>query len=144
MRGRFIRRRPRSGKRLDQRRPDRGPVQSGRIEQRRRIGQPQMIKISGNGSGLHVCQALVGKGGNSGVAPMIARDIFDSLLGKYTRVQTPADGDMLFGGGLDLSSIGFTEFILELEETTGLDIDIDNLDASIQTVGQLYARLKAA
>lgn len=71
----------------------------------------------------------------------IARAIFDELLSKYAKTQAIADGDVLFGGGLDLSSIGFTEFIMELEEVTGLDIDIDGLDASIRTVGQLYERL---
>ena len=30
---------------------------------------------------------------------------------------------------------------MELEEETGEDIDIDDLDASIRTAGQLYARL---
>jgi acyl carrier protein len=74
---------------------------------------------------------------------MIARTVFDSLLCKYAKADAVSDGDVLFGGGLDLSSIGFTEFIMELEEVTGLDIDIDDLDASIRTVGQLYARLKS-
>jgi len=48
---------------------------------------------------------------------------------------------VIFGGGINLSSIGFTEFIMELEEVIGRDIDIDDLDASVRTVGQLYARL---
>lgn len=74
----------------------------------------------------------------------IARDLFDSLLCKYAKAQAIADDDVLFGGGLDLSSIGFTEFIMELEEATGRDIDLDDLDASIRTAGQLYARLSAA
>lgn len=74
---------------------------------------------------------------------MIARTIFDSLLRKYARADAVSDDDVLFGGGLDLSSIRFTEFIMELEEATGLDIEIDDLDASIRTVGQLYARLKS-
>jgi acyl carrier protein len=30
---------------------------------------------------------------------------------------------------------------MELEETCGLDIDLDRLDESIKTVGQLYNRL---
>ncbi len=40
-----------------------------------------------------------------------------------------------------ISSIAFAEFIMELEEETGLDIDIDDLDASIRTTDQLYDRL---
>lgn len=75
---------------------------------------------------------------------MLDRQLFDRLLCKYARTQTVADDDVLFGGGLDLGSIGFTEFIMELEEETGRDIDIDDLDASIRTAGQLHARLSAA
>jgi acyl carrier protein len=74
---------------------------------------------------------------------MIAQGIFFELLSKYTKAQAVSADDMLFGSGLDLSSIGFTEFIMELEEVTGLDIDIDGLDASIRTAGQLYDRLNA-
>lgn len=49
--------------------------------------------------------------------------------------------DVLFGGGLDLSSIRFTEMIMELEEECDVEVDIDSLDASVRTVGQLFARL---
>ena len=72
---------------------------------------------------------------------MIDRRLFDTLICKYAKVQAVSGDDVLFGSGLDLSSIGFTEFIMELEEETGVDIDLDGLDASIRTVGQLYARL---
>ena len=58
-------------------------------------------------------------------------------------MQAVSDNDILFGGGLDLSSICFTEFVMELEEQTGTDIDLDDLDASIRSVGQLYSRLNA-
>lgn len=75
---------------------------------------------------------------------MIDRQVYDALICKYAKVQSVRDTDVLFGGGLNLSSIGFTEFIMELEEEAGIDIDIDDLDNSIQTVGQLYARLNAA
>ena len=74
---------------------------------------------------------------------MIASDLFYRLLCKYAKVQAVSEGDVLFGSGLDLSSIAFTEFVMALEEETGLDIDIDGLDASIRTAGQLYARLNA-
>lgn len=74
---------------------------------------------------------------------MIDRGIFDTLICKYAKVQAVSGDDILFGTGLDLSSIGFTEFVMELEEVTGRDIDLDDLDASIRTVGQLYDRLSA-
>ena len=51
------------------------------------------------------------------------------------------DEMVLFGSGLNLSSIAFTEFILELEEVNDINIDIDDLDNSIRTVGQLRERL---
>jgi len=73
--------------------------------------------------------------------PGLPRDLFDSLLARYARADVVADSDMLFGSGLDITSIAFTEFILELEERLDTEIDIDSLDASIRTVGQLYTRL---
>ena len=74
---------------------------------------------------------------------MIDAASYVALLSKYARRPEPVVmEDVLFGGGLDLSSIGFTEFIMEFEEVHDLDIDIDDLDASIKTVGQLYDRLK--
>lgn len=72
---------------------------------------------------------------------MIDRATFDSLLCKFAKTQVVSDDDVLFGRGLDISSIAFTEFIMELEEEAGIDIDIDDLDASIRTVGELFARL---
>jgi acyl carrier protein len=72
---------------------------------------------------------------------MIDQNHFNTLLSKYAGGQSVSPADVLFGGGLDISSIGFTEFIMELEETCGLDIDLDRLDESIKTVGQLYNRL---
>jgi acyl carrier protein len=57
------------------------------------------------------------------------------------KVQAVASNDVLFGSGINISSIVFAEFIMELEEKTGLDIDIDDLDSSIRTAGDLYDRL---
>lgn len=74
---------------------------------------------------------------------MVDRSVFDTLLAKYAKVQAVASSDILFGAGINISSIGFTEFIMELEETCGLDIDLDALDESIKTVGQLYDTLNA-
>lgn len=72
---------------------------------------------------------------------MIDRSLFETLLTKYARVQAVAADDILFGGGINISSIGFTEFIMELEEACDRDIDIDDLDESVKTVGQLYNKL---
>ncbi|MGH1454848.1 MAG: phosphopantetheine-binding protein [Paracoccaceae bacterium] len=49
--------------------------------------------------------------------------------------------DQIFGAGINLSSIAFTEFVMDLEEECDIDIDIDDLDGSIKTVGQLYERV---
>jgi len=71
----------------------------------------------------------------------IDKGVFLSLLARCARVDTVEEDMVLFGSGLNLSSIGFTEFILELEEINDIDIDIDDLDNSIRTVGQLWDRL---
>lgn len=71
----------------------------------------------------------------------IDKGVFLSLLARYARVDAVEDNMVLFGAGLNLSSIGFTEFILELEEINDINIDIDDLDNSIRTVGQLWERL---
>ena len=71
-------------------------------------------------------------------ADMIDKAKFHGMLAKRARVETVSDGDILFREGLDMGSLAFTEFIMEIEEETGIDIDPDQLDASIKTVGQLY------
>ena len=70
-------------------------------------------------------------------------DFARRLAGHAKRDGVSRD-DVLFRSGLDLSSIAFTEFILDLEEAHDLDIDVDDLDASIETVGQLFDRIAAA
>lgn len=74
---------------------------------------------------------------------MIAWDSFAGLLARFARCSVVAPEDVLFGAGLDLSSIAFTEFVMELEEEHGLDIDMDRLDASIKTAGQLHDRINS-
>ena len=64
----------------------------------------------------------------------------DTLL-AFTKAGSVAQDDVLFGSGLNLSSIGFTEFVMTLEEQQGIDIDVDTLDASVRTAGQLYQRI---
>lgn len=66
---------------------------------------------------------------------------FSKTLAAFTKAGPVSQGDVLFGSGLNLSSIGFTEFIMVLEEEQGIDIDVDQLDASISTAGQLYERI---
>jgi acyl carrier protein len=66
---------------------------------------------------------------------------FSKTLAAYTKAGQVSQDDVLFGSGLNLSSIGFTEFIMTLEEEQGIDVDVDQLDASIRTAGQLYARI---
>jgi acyl carrier protein len=75
--------------------------------------------------------------------PNLDKTVFLTLLQKYARTDDVSDDRILFGGGLDLSSIAFTEFIMDLEETADTEINIDALDASVRTVGQLWARLGA-
>ena len=66
---------------------------------------------------------------------------FSVLLARYAKTDQVGAGDILFGTGIDIPSIAFTEFIMELEEVTGTEIDLDSLDASIKTAGQLFERL---
>ena len=66
------------------------------------------------------------------------------LLKKHARVLEIAMNDEIFGGGIDISSLRFTEFIMDIEEEFGIDIDVDDLDSSIRTVGQLFDRISQA
>ncbi|QYK43027.1 MAG: acyl carrier protein [Paracoccaceae bacterium] len=74
---------------------------------------------------------------------MLPLDQFLRLLARHARRSEVRADDALFDGGIDLSSLRFTEFIMDLEETCGIDIDVDTLDAGIVTAGQLHARLAA-
>lgn len=71
---------------------------------------------------------------------------FAAILTRHARAEGRLDGGVapntvLFGAGLDLSSVAFLESILEIEEEIGADIDVEGLDAAIRTAGQLFARL---
>lgn len=72
---------------------------------------------------------------------MIDRTVFLAMLARRARVDAVSNEDILFGAGLDISSIAFTEFIMEVEEAFDLDIDPDQLDDSIKTAGDLYTHL---
>ncbi|MGB0410368.1 MAG: phosphopantetheine-binding protein [Pikeienuella sp.] len=74
---------------------------------------------------------------------MVQADTFLKLLRKYAKSEAAGMDDRLFGDGLDMSSIAFTEMIMQLEDECDIDIDIDDLDASITTAGQLFERLSA-
>lgn len=75
---------------------------------------------------------------------MIDKSRFFELLARRARVEEVHEDDVLFGSGLDITSIAFTEFIMEVEEEFGMDIDPDELDQSIKTVGALHAHLDRA
>ena len=66
---------------------------------------------------------------------------FSLILTPFSNAKRIEQDDVLFGSGLDLSSIRFTEFIMTLEEELAIDIDVDDLDGSIVTAGQLYHRI---
>lgn len=68
-------------------------------------------------------------------------DGFVAILTRFVKANPIGRDDILFGAGIDIGSISFVEFIMTLEEEFNLDIDVDDLDASIKTVGQLYARI---
>ena len=71
-------------------------------------------------------------------------DVFVETLGRFVKTDTIRADDLLFGGGLDITSISFIEFIMTLEERYDREIDIDDLDVGIRTVGDLFARLSGA
>lgn len=75
---------------------------------------------------------------------MIKWPDFAARLSRHGRGHPVEAASVLFGAGLNISSVSFLEFIMELEEDTGLDIDVESLDASIRTAGQLYDRIFAA
>ena len=72
---------------------------------------------------------------------MIRWEAFSELLARYSRVDKVREDDVLFGSGLDISSIAFTEFVMELEDLTGNNINMDDLDSSVVTARQLFERL---
>lgn len=75
---------------------------------------------------------------------MIDWSSFAQALARAAGREAVQPAEVLFGEGLDLSSIAFTEFIMDLEEEHGLDIDVDDLDAGIVTAGQLFDRIVGA
>lgn len=72
---------------------------------------------------------------------MVSSETFLTVLERHTKGQSVKMTDEIFGSGINMSSIAFTEFVMDLEEECDIDIDIDDLDASIVTVAQLYERV---
>lgn len=72
---------------------------------------------------------------------MIDKDAFFDLLARRARKPSVSENDVLFRTGLNLGSLMFAEFLMEIEDEYNLDIEISDLDASIVTVGQLYAKI---
>ncbi len=68
---------------------------------------------------------------------------FAALLANFARASNVKADDVLFGSGLDIASIAFLEFIMELEDRLNREIDVDSLDGGVKTVRQLYDRLFA-
>lgn len=64
---------------------------------------------------------------------------FSALVAKYAKVDKASADDLLFSGPISISSIAYTELILEIEEREDLDLDLDSLDPETTTVGQLHA-----
>ena len=72
---------------------------------------------------------------------IIEKPKFMKTLARYAKVESVQPEDILFGSGLNLSSIRFVEFILDLEEEYDVDIDTDKLDETVRTAAQLYTRI---
>ena len=69
--------------------------------------------------------------------------IYD-LLSKYAKKDGPvAPEDRIFGDGLNMTSISFTEFVLDVEDQFGGEDLADDLGAGIKTAGELVDRLVA-
>ncbi|WP_238365214.1 acyl carrier protein [Mesobacterium pallidum] len=65
-----------------------------------------------------------------------------ALLEKYSKKAGPiAPDDKIFGDGLNMASISFTEFVLEFEDEFGGEDLVDDLGADIKTAGQLVDKL---
>lgn len=68
-------------------------------------------------------------------------DIY-ALLGKFAKVDGPVEpGALIFGDGLNMSSISFTEFVLKFEEDFDAAIMVEDLGEEIKTAEQLVDTL---
>lgn len=68
---------------------------------------------------------------------MTTKKTIINILERWTGEADISDETVLFGSGLNISSVKFIEFVMDVEEIFKIDIDIDDLDASIVTAGQI-------
>lgn len=73
---------------------------------------------------------------------MSNQDKILSMLAEHAGVENMTMNDKLFGGGIDLSSVAYTEFVLAFEDEFNTEIEMDSLDESIETVGQFIQVLE--
>ena len=69
---------------------------------------------------------------------MMDRTEFRTRLSKYVTPDAVSDEDVLFGDGLNMTSLNITEFVMELEDEMGVSIDIERVENDVKTVGELY------
>ncbi|WP_428928104.1 acyl carrier protein [Marinibacterium sp. SX1] len=73
---------------------------------------------------------------------MSTQDKILSLLAEHAGVEKVNPSDKLFGGGINLSSVAYTEFVLAFEEEFDVELDMDSMDTSVETVGQFIDMLQ--
>ncbi len=73
---------------------------------------------------------------------MSTQDRILTLLAEHAGVETINPSDKLFGGGINLSSVGYTEFVLAFEEEFDVELELEGVDASLETVGQFVEMLQ--
>lgn len=65
-----------------------------------------------------------------------------ALLSSYAEAETLSKDDKLFGSGLNLSSVSYTEFVLEFEDMFDTEVELAGLDHTDMTVGRFIEVLK--
>ncbi|MEP3776353.1 phosphopantetheine-binding protein [Shimia thalassica] len=73
---------------------------------------------------------------------MANREKILQLLSQYAEVPSIKMDDMLFGSGLNLSSISFTEFVVDFEDLFDIDVNMERLGADVKSVGQFVEVLE--
>jgi acyl carrier protein len=65
-------------------------------------------------------------------------DRLKDLIASHCKADAVLEDDPLFDTGLAMSSIAFTELVMQIEEETGVDIDLDLIDHRTVTVGRFF------
>lgn len=73
---------------------------------------------------------------------MANREKILQLLSQYAEAPSIKMDDMLFGSGLNLSSISFTEFVVDFEDLFDIDVNMERLGADVKSVGQFVEVLE--